>query len=318
MRRILAGIVLALSSIGAIAQPYPNKPIRMIVPYPPGGGTDALGRIMSERLADRLGVAVVVANVPGGSGTVGSEQVRRAEPDGYTLLFNASLFLMGKNVVKATPYDPLDDFTALGRVGQAPLLIIASSKVEAANLADLVKAVRANPAGFNMAISGLGAAGHLGSLEFMRLTGTNLQAIPYKGTNPALADVMGGSVQLMIDAATALLPQTKGGRVRGMAITSATRNKAYPDIPTTVEAGMPELTMASWYGVWGPKGLPAPVAGRLTSAIAEGVRQPEFAARIEAAGIVPGYLDPTAFVEFMRGDLVKSVQLLKAANFQPE
>ncbi len=221
-------------------------------------------------------------------------------------------------MVKATPHDPLDDFTALVRVGQAPLLIIASSKGEATNLADLIKAARANPAGFNMAISGLGAAGHLGSLEFMRLAGANLQAIPCKGTNPALADVMGGSVQLMIDAATALLPQTKGGRVRGMAITSATRNKAYPEIPTTVEAGMPELTMASWHGVWGPKGLPAPVASRLTTAIAEGVRQPEFAARIEAAGIVPGYLDPTAFVEFMRGDLVKSVQLLKAANFQPE
>jgi tripartite-type tricarboxylate transporter receptor subunit TctC len=122
----------------------------------------------------------------------------------------------------------------------------------------------------------------------------------------------------MIDAATALLPQTKGGRVRGMAITSTTRNKAYPEIPTTVEAGMPELTMASWYGVWGPKGLPPALASRLATAIAEGVRQPEFAARIDAAGIVPGYMDPTAFVEFMRADLVKSVQLLKAANFQPE
>ena len=318
MRRILAGIALALTALTAAAQGYPNKPIRMIVPYPPGGGTDALGRIMAERLADRLGVAVVVANVPGGSGTVGSEQVRRAEPDGYTLLFNASLFLLGKNVVKSTPYDPLDDFTALGRVGQAPLLIIASSKVEATTLADLVKAVRANPNGFNMAISGMGSAGHLGTLEFMRIVGVNLQGVPYKGTSPALADVMGGNVQLMIDAATALLPQTKGGRVRGMAITSSSRSKANPDIPTTAEAGMPELTIASWYGVWGPKGLPAAVTNRLATAIAEGVKQPEFAARIDAAGIVPGYLDPTAFVEFMRADLTRGVGLLKAANFQPE
>lgn len=318
MRKVVVAIVLAVASLGCAAQAYPNKPIRMVLPYPAGGGTDALGRIMAERLADRLGVAVVVTNVAGGSGTVGSEQVRRAEPDGYTLLFNASLFLMGKNVVKSTPYDPLEDFTALGRVGQAPLLIIASTKVEATNLADLVKAVRANPNAFNMALSGLGAAGHLGSLEFMRLTGTKLEAIPYKGTAPALADVMGGSVQLMIDSATALLPQTKGGRVRGMAITSSTRSKANPDIPTTAEAGMPELTMASWYGVWGPKGLSPVIASRLATAIAEGVRQPEFAARIDAAGIVPGYLDPLAFVEFMRADLVKSVQLLKAANFQPE
>jgi tripartite-type tricarboxylate transporter receptor subunit TctC len=321
MRRILAGLVLALTaltSLSAIAQGYPNKPVRLVVPYPPGGGTDALGRIMAERLADRLGVAVVVSNVPGGSGTVGSEQVRRAEPDGYTLLFNASLFLLGKNVVKSTPYDPLDDFTALGRVGQAPLLIIASNKVEATTLADLVKAVRANPAGFNMAISGMGSAGHLGTLEFMRLTGVNLQGIPYKGTAPALADVMGGSVQLMIDSATVLLPQAKSGRVRGIAITGSSRSKTNPDIPTTAEAGMPDMTIASWYGVWGPKGLPPAVTNRIATAIAEGVKQPEFAARIDAAGIVPGYLDPAAFVAFMRADQLKAVNLLKAANFEPE
>jgi tripartite-type tricarboxylate transporter receptor subunit TctC len=318
MRAFLVATILMAQACVAFAQGYPNKPIRMVLPYPAGGGTDALGRITAERLSDRLGVPVVVANVPGGSGTVGSEQVRRSEPDGYTILFNASLFLMGKNVVKSTPYDPLEDFTALGRVGQAPLLIIASTKVEGATLADVVRAVRANPSGFNMAISGLGAAGHLGSLEFMRIAGVNLQAVPYKGTAPALADVMGGSVQLMIDSATALLPQTKGGRVRGLAITSSTRSKVNPDIPTTAEAGMPELTIASWYGVWGPKGLPAPIAARLASAVAEGVRQPEFAARIDAAGIVPGYLDPAAFVEFMRADLAKGISLLKAANFQPE
>jgi tripartite-type tricarboxylate transporter receptor subunit TctC len=309
MRHFLVAVALLAGCSLAAAQGYPNKSIRMVLPYPAGGGTDALGRITAERLSDRLGVPVVVTNVPGGSGTVGSEQVRRAEPDGYTILFNASLFLMGKHVVKSTPYDPLEDFTALGRVGQAPLLIIASGKVEATTLADVVKAVKANPNGFNMAISGMGAAGHLGSLEFMRIAGVNLQAVPYKGTAPALADVMGGSVQLMIDSATALLPQTKGGRVRGLAITSATRSKVNPDIPTTAEAGMPELTIASWYGVWGPKGLPSAISSRLANAIAEGVRQPEFAARIDAAGILPGYLDPAAFVEFMRADLAKGIGL---------
>ena len=318
MRHLLAGLFLAFATVTAFAQGYPNKSIRLVVPYPAGGGTDTLGRIMAERLADRLGVAVVVANVPGGSGTVGSDTVRRAEPDGYTLLFNASLFLLGKNVVKSTPYDPLDDFTALGRVGQAPLLLIASSKVEATTLADLVKSVKANPGGYNMAVSGLGSAGHLGTLEFMRIAGVNLQSVPYKGTAPALADVMGGSVQLMIDSATVLLPQTKGGRVRGLAITGEARSAVNPDIPTTTEAGMPGLSIASWYGVWGPKGMSVAVTNRLVTAIAEGVRQPEFRARIDAAGITPGYLDPAAFVEFMKMDLTRGVNLLKAANFQPE
>ena len=318
MRNLLIGLSLAMMAMTAVAQPYPNKPIRMVVPYPPGGGTDALGRIMAERLSDRLGQPVVVANVPGGSGTIGSDTVRRAEPDGYTLLFNASLFLLGKNVVKSTPYDPLEDFTALGRVGQAPLLLIASSKVEATTLADLVKAVKANPGGFNMAVSSMGAAGHLGTLEFMRLAGVNLQLVPYKGTAPALADVMGGSVQLMVDSATVLLPQTKGGRVRGLAITGNTRSSVNPDIPTTAEAGMPGLSIASWYGVWGPKGLPPAVTNRLATAIAEAVRQPEFQTRIDAAGILPGYQNPAAFVDFMKMDLARSVTLLKAANFQPE
>lgn len=322
MRHLLLGLSLAFAAItaapNAFAQAYPNKPIRLVVPYPAGGGTDALGRIMAERLTDRLGVPVVVANVPGGSGTVGSDSVRRAEPDGYTLLFNASLFLLGKNVVKSTPYDPLEDFTTFGRVGQAPLLLTASSKVEANTLADLVRLVKANPAGFNMALSSMGSAGHLGSLEFMRQVGVNLQAIPYKGTAPALADVMGGQVQLMIDSATVLIPQTKGGRVRGLAITGDSRSLVNPDIPTTSEAGMPGLSITSWYGVWGPKGLPAAVTSRLVTAVAEGVRQPEFKARIDAAGITPGYLDPAAFIEFMKMDLARSVTLLKAANFQAE
>jgi tripartite-type tricarboxylate transporter receptor subunit TctC len=318
MRDWIVALLLAACATGAAAQTYPNKPIRMILPYPPGGGTDAFGRITAERLADRLGVPVVVTNVAGGSGTVGSEQVRRAEPDGYTVLFNASLFLLGKHVVKSAPYDPLDDFTALGRVGQAPLLVIAANKVEGATLADVVKSIRANPAGFNMAISGMGAAGHLGTLEFMRIVGVNLQGIPYKGTAPALADVIGGNVQLMIDSATALLPQTKGGKVRGLAITSQTRSKVNPDIPTSAEAGMPDLNIVSWYGLWGPKGLPAPVTARLVGALAEAVRQPEFAARIDAAGILAGYQDPAAFVAFMKADLARSVTLLKAANFQPE
>jgi tripartite-type tricarboxylate transporter receptor subunit TctC len=169
-----------------------------------------------------------------------------------------------------------------------------------------------------MAVSGQGAAGHLGTLEFMRLAGVNLQNIPYKGTAPALADVLAGNVQIMIDAATVLLPQTKGGRVRGLAITSSARSPINPDIPTAAEAGMPGLNLNSWYGVWGPKGLPAAVTARLATAIAEGVRQPEFQARIDAAGILPGYQDPQAFVEFMRGDLQRAVSLLRAANFQPE
>jgi len=318
MRRILAVAALALVSATVAAQGYPAKPVRMIVPYPPGGGTDIFGRITAERMSDLLGQPVVVTNVAGGSGTVGSDQVRRAEPDGYTLLFNASLFALGKHVVKSTPYDPVDDFMPIGRTGLAPLLIVASPKLQAATLQDAIKEARANQSAFNMGLSGLGAAGHLATLEFMRLTELKIQAVPYKGTAPALADVMGGSTQLMIDAATALIPPATSGRVRGLAITSAARSKNAPDIPTTAEAGLPGLTLHSWYGVWGPKGLPQPVVDRLVAALADATRHPEFNARIDKAGILPGYLGPQEFGAFMRKDIDQAVSLLKAANFQPE
>lgn len=317
MHRIVVAAVLAVLSAGVFAQAYPNKPIRMIVPFPPGGGTDTLGRLVAERMSERLGQQVLVANVAGGSGTVGSDQVRRSDPDGYTLLFHASLFALGKHVVKSTPYDPIDDFSHIGRVGLAPLLLIAHPSVPG-TLAEAVKAAKANEKAFNMAIPSLGAAGHLGALEFLRLAGLNIQVVAYKGTAPALNDTMGGSTQFMVDAMTALVPQAKAGRVRGLAVTSPTRSKLAPDIPTTAEAGMPGLTINSWYGVWGPKGLPADVNSRLVSAVAEAVKSPEYNARIEQFGVIPGYLDPAGFVKFMREDIDKAVGLLKSANFTPE
>lgn len=321
MHQIAAGLIGLCLIVGAPevgAQAYPNKPIRLVLPFPPGGGTDTFGRITADRMTERLGQQVIITNIAGGSGTVGSDTVRRAEPDGYTLLFHASLFALGKHVLKSTPYDPIEDFTAIGRVGIAPLLVVASNQLEGTTLADAVKAARANPKGFNIAIPSLGAAGHLGTLEFRRVTKLDLQVIPYKGTAPGLADVMGGSVQMMIDAMTALLPQAKAGRVKGLAVTSPTRTKLAPDIPTTAEAGMPELDINSWYGVWGPKGLPPAITSRLVAAVAEAVKHPEFLQRIEAAGILPGYLEPAEFVTFMRADVDKAVGLLKGANFTPE
>jgi tripartite-type tricarboxylate transporter receptor subunit TctC len=328
-RSLLTAITIALATAAAgmtalplvaHAQPaaYPNKPLRMIVPYPPGGGTDGMGRLVAERLSERLGQTVTVVNVAGASGTVGSEQVRRADPDGYTLLFNASLFVLGKNVVKATPYDPLEDFTPLARMGQAPVLMVAAPNVAAANMADVLRAARANPTAFNMAISSQGSAGHLATLEFQRLANLKLQIIPYKGTAPAVTDIMGGSVQLMLDSAPAMLPQTKGGKLKGIAITGAARSPINADIPTMAEAGLPALNINTWYGVWAPKGLPPAVQTRLVNALAEAARSPEFKARLDAGGLSEGYLDPAAFMTFMKADQTRAVDLLRAANFQPE
>ncbi len=326
MRKVLravagAAAVAALASLGgaaASAQAYPAKPIRWILPYPPGGGTDIMGRLVAEAISPRLGQPIVVVNQSGASGTVGSEAVRRADPDGYTLLFNASIFVLGRNVVRAAPYDPVQDFTAVARIGEVPLILLASTKVTAGTIPEIVAAAKADPKAYNFGLSSLGSAGHLATLEFIRLAGTPIETITYRGAAPALTDLVAGNVQLMIDPITSLLPQAKAGRAKAVAVTSATRSALAPDVPTTAEAGMPGLVLGSWYGVWGPKGLPAPVVDRVSRAVQEASADPAFVEKLATYGISPVYMGPDRFPAFMQADIDRSVALLRAANFQPE
>lgn len=321
--RIVASFVFALTVAialtgGALAQSYPNKPIRWIIPYPPGGGTDAIGRIVGERLGEILGVPVITVNQTGASGTIGSDFVRRAEADGYTLLFNASVFTLGRGVVKSTPYEPLEDFTTVARIGEVPLILIASQNVEGSSIGEVVQAARANPNRFNFAISALGSAGHVATLEFLRQAGAKAEIIPYRGAAPALTDLAAGVVQLMIDPLTVLLPQVQGGRAKPLAVTGRERSPLAPNVPTTAEAGMPGLVMASWYGVWGPKNLPSDVVQRLSTSLEEVAKDRRFLARVESLGIKPTFMGPGEAEVFMRAEAEKSMTLLRAANFVPD
>ena len=300
MRKVLravagAAAVAALVSLGgaaASAQAYPAKPIRWILPYPPGGGTDIMGRLVAEAISPRLGQPIVVVNQSGASGTVGSQAVRRA--------------------------DPVQDFTAVARIGEVPLILLASTKVTAGTIPEIVAAAKADPKAYNFGLSSLGSAGHLATLEFIRLAGTPIETITYRGAAPALTDLVAGNVQLMIDPITSLLPQAKAGRAKAVAVTSATRSALAPDVPTTAEAGMPGLVLGSWYGVWGPKGLPAPVVDRVSRAVQEASADPAFVEKLATYGISPVYMGPDRFPAFMQADIDRSVALLRAANFQPE
>ncbi|BBK30462.1 tripartite-type tricarboxylate transporter receptor subunit TctC [Stella humosa] len=323
MRGMWRGLVgVAVASLvavgGAAAQTYPTKPIRWILPYPPGGGTDVMGRLVAEAVAPRLGQQVIVVNQSGASGTVGSDAVRRADPDGYTLLFNASIFVLGRNVVKAAPYDPVADFTPVARIGEVPLILLASNGVTGQTIPEIVAAAKANPSGFNFGLSSLGSAGHLATLEFIRLAGTRIETIAYRGASPALTDLVAGNVQLMIDPITTLLPQAQAGRAKAVAVTAAARSPLAPDVPTTAEAGMPGLVLASWYGVWGPKGLPPAVVARVSAAMADAAKDPAFIAKLATYGIQPTYMGPAEFPGFMQADIDRSIALLRAAGFQPE
>ncbi|MBM3620735.1 MAG: tripartite tricarboxylate transporter substrate binding protein [Alphaproteobacteria bacterium] len=309
---------LLLSTGTAFAQDFPNRQINWVIPYPPGGTTDTMARLTAAKVSEILKTPIIPVNKAGASGTVGSDSVRTSPADGYTILFNASLFVIGKQLFKSLPYDPQTDFQPLGRVAGAPLLLVANPAVKATSLTELVAAAKADPKAYNFAISSLGAAGHLATLEFLRLAKLDLTLVPYKGTAPALNDVVAGTVQLMIDPIASTGPQVRGGKLKALAITSAKRAAVAPDVPTAAEAGMPDLVIGSWYGAWAPKGVPADVVAKLARALEQAANDPEFKAKLEQLGLEPVFDGPEAFRKFIAADVEKSAALLKAANYQPE
>jgi tripartite-type tricarboxylate transporter receptor subunit TctC len=214
-RTVLGAAGASLLAAPALGQSYPNKPLKMVVPYPPGGGTDGLGRITAERLADKLGQQIIVQNIGGASSTVGSETVRRADPDGYTILFNASLFVLGKTIMPSCPYDPQTDFRPIAQAGEAPLVLLVNLNVPGTDYASTMAAIAKEPKKYFFALSSGGSAGHIATLEFLKKTKLPLDTILYKGTAPANADLLSGSVQLFMDPWTALLPLATSGKARG-------------------------------------------------------------------------------------------------------
>jgi tripartite-type tricarboxylate transporter receptor subunit TctC len=317
MRKAILALVLLAG--GTFAQDWnPSRPIRWIIPWPPGGATDAMARITAQKLAEKLGVTITPENRAGGNGTVGSEVVRSAAPDGTTFLFSASIHVMLNRVLRAAPFDPVADFTPVARVGQGPLLVMVNNDVPGATITDVVAAIRAAPERFTFSTSSLGAAGHLALVEFNRLAGVDVVIAPYRGTAPSLTDLMGGRIQLTIDAILAGLPHVRGGRVRALAITASTRSAAAPEIPTAAEAGMPGLEFFSWYAVWGPRGLPPAIVGRVNAALQAGMREPDVVGRLTALGFEPVAESAADFASYIVADVARNAELLRRANFQPE
>jgi len=318
-RRTLLGAVSAGVLTGAArAQPYPNKPIRMVVPYPPGGGTDGFARITAERLSEKLGQPITIFNIGGASSVTGSDTVRRADPDGYTILFNASLFVLGKYIVASCPYDPQTDFRPIAQAGEAPLVLLANLNVPGSDYASTMAAIAKEPRKYFFALSSGGSAGHIATLEFLRKTGLKLDTILYKGTAPANADLLSGSVQLFMDPWTALLPLAKSGKARALFVTSRERTPLAPEIPTSAEAGLKDFNISSWYGAWAPKGTPDAIIDRLAAGMAEVSKDPQFLQRTAALGIVPTARGPAEFTAFIKTEVDTNTALLRDAGYKPE
>jgi len=317
-RRIVAAFAVALFAFAPCAgAAYPDKPIRMILPFPAGGPTDAIGRMLAQHLSTALGQNVVVENRSGGNSAIGSEVVSKAAPDGYTLLFNASIFAINPHLVKL-PYDIHKDFTPIALVAKAPLLIAVNKDLPVKDVRELIAYAKTNPGKLNFGIGSNGSAGHLAQEQLRFAAGIDIVMVPYKGSTPAYADLIGGRLQGFTDPVLGALGQVQGGSVRALAVTSSKRLAALPNVPTVAESGMPGFEFQSWYGLWGPPGLPPDVVQRLNSEINKWVALPDVRAQFEKLGYDAQPGSPGDFDRFVREDSARSAAIIRDAGIKAE
>ena len=318
-RQVLTGAAVMMAAPALRAQgAFPNRPIRMIVPYPPGAATDAMSRLAAQKIQEKLGATVVVDNRAGANGTIGAQAVLQAPADGYTIMGSASIHVMARHVMRAAPYDPVADFVPIARTARGPLVLVMSPQRPQTTIAAVVEAAKREPARWSFATSSLGSAGHLGTIEFNRVTGANIEIVGYRGSAPALTDVAAGNAQLMFDPALATLPMVRGGQLRGLGIASARRTPLLAELPTMGEAGLPGFEFYSWYGIWGARGMPTEIVQRMNAALVEGFREPAVVERLTGLGFEPVAETAAEFAAFIARDVATNGELLRSANFQPE
>ena len=323
MKRILLALVAGLSLVAhatlSHAQAWPSKPVKFVIPYPPGGLADSFARTLAQALADRLGQPFVVENKPGGSLIIGTEAVAKAPGDGYTILLG-SVSSLGINVAafRKLPYDPVKDFVPVSIAFRTPLYLMLAPELPVKSVRDLVAYARANPGKLSFASLGHGSSLHIAGEQFKNLAGLDIVHVPYKGTTTALPDLMSGRVSLIFDGG-AFLPQAKEGKVRMLAVTSAKRLETMPELPTMAEAGVPGYEMDFWFGIVAPAGTPKAIAERLAKEMEEVERQPAFRQRLAGfANIQYETTTPDAMAEVIRKDINLWKKLLQQYKVEPQ
>ena len=308
---------LATPAIAQSAWPH-GQPIRIVVPFPAGAANDAMGRLAAQRLQEKFGASVVVENRAGGSASIGTTAVLNAAPDGYTLLASAFNHIILNHAVKGVTFDPQADFETIGRTARAPLLMVLAPQRPEKNLVEVIAAAKAAPNDWTFAIPALGAPSHLATVDFMQRTGVNIATTPYRGTAPALTDVVGGHVQLLIDASFALLPAAREGRVKALGITTKERSALAPDLPTLAEQGLDGFDFQSWYGLWAPKGTPREICQRINALMRETMAEPAIVQRLNASLLEPVVETSDESKAFIAAEVPKHVALLKQAGFEAQ
>lgn len=312
-RRALMGMGLlgALPLGWAQTAVYPSRAVRMVVPFPPGGPTDVLARIVATKLGERFGQAFAIDNKAGSSGMMGSADVVKAAPDGYTLLGNASIHVINPSLYPKIPFDALTDFTPITQLAHVPLILVVNNDLPVRSVKELIAYAKANPGKLNFASSGNAAAPHLAGESFKLATGIDMQHVPYKGSSPALTDLIGGQVQLMFDSMPSAMPFVKAGKLRPLAVTTAKRSLAVPDLSTVAEAGVPGYDISTWYGLWGPKGLSKEVTDKLANEVARILKLPDVKERYAALGAEPVGNSPEEFAAYCKSELLKWAKVVK-------
>ena len=310
---ILVSSLLVASTVSA--QTWPSKPIKYIVPFAPGGSTDILGRIVAEKLSVALGQPVVVENKPGAGGGLGADFTAKAAPDGYTIMGGTiSTHAINASLYSNLPYDPVKDFVAITLLARVPNMLVINPDVPAKTVAELIALLKANPNKYTFASAGNGTSQHLSGELFKSMAGVQMQHIPYKGSPPALQDVVGGQVTMTFDNITTAWPLAKGGKLRALAVTTAKRSTIAPEIPTLAEAGLIGFEVGSWQGVFAPAGTPPEIVKRLNVEIVKILNLPDVKEKLFALGAEPVGDTPEQFAAFVKSEVAKWSDVVKKSG----
>lgn len=314
-RRLLLALLLAAVTTGADAQTYPTRPVKLVVPFAPGGSNDIFGRVIAAQLTDRLGQTVLVDNRAGAGGTVGTDLVAKSPADGYTLLLISAAYSMNAAIARL-PYDPVNSFTPIALLGTGPSVLTVPASVPVHSVQELIALAKSKPGQLNVGSAGIGSFQHLVTELFKQMTGTDMVLVQYRGGGPALTDLVAGRVDLSFGSLIQTLPFIKAGNLRPLGVGGSKRSPALPHVPTIAEAGVPGYLANNWWGMVAPAGTPAPVVARLYTELSAIVRSKELAERFEAEGAEVLQMGPGPFRDFIKAETEKWIRVAREGNIR--
>jgi len=314
LRKILAVLAATLAATGAIAQNYPARPVKIIVPFAAGGPADVYARVLGEKLSRAMGQPFVIEDMPGGGSIVGTAAVQNSPPDGYTLLMMSNTHTVNESLIKKKPFELMRDFVPVAPVNYSDLVLVVHPSVPAKTLKEFIALAKAKPGELNYASSGPGTPYHMAGELFKAMAGVNIVHIPYKGSSGARTDILGGQVQMMFDAITTMAPNVEAGKVRALGTSGKARSSVLPNVPTISEAGVPGYEATIWLGIMAPKGTPRAVVDKLNAEITKVVNSPDVKSAWEKQGAVPMTMTPDEFGNYLRGDIEKWAKIVKISG----